>query len=159
MLNVLAGRLGNNIELNQNKDGSYYCYASVYVWPGKKGKGENAVDRDSIPVKVYAKGEQAQDLAKYEKGDTLQFVGKAIDVKQKPKGAEQEITVMGYEIKKIDHSKTILTKYNNILSEYVYDGKEKKAEADKEAVKNVKQIAQNKDAVQKLQKTQKELTR
>lgn len=137
MLNVLAGRLSEDLEVNKSKTGKDVCSTGIYVWPGNKGIGKNAEARDAVLVRVEAWGENAHELAKYGKGETIQFVGRAIDVKYKPKGLERELTVMGYDIKKIDHSKTILSEFNEILNDYVNKDKQKNFNVNKENTKSM----------------------
>lgn len=112
MLNVLAGRLGHDVNVINN-NGKEYCYATIFTWPGDKRYGDSVIKKDAIPVKVYARNEQAQELAKYGKGDTIQFIGKVENMEFQGK------SVIGFEIKSIDHEKKILKEMNEILNDYI----------------------------------------
>ncbi|QIB69768.1 single-stranded DNA-binding protein [Aminipila butyrica] len=160
MLNVMAGRLAEDPQVRQIPNGTYVCNTTVYVWPGKKGASPNSPDRDSIPVKIEAWGEQALDIAKYNKGETVQFVGKVIDIKYRPKGLDRDLTVMGFEVKRIDHNKSILTEFNEILSGYAYEKDQKDKQEEKNKGMDSKEPKQKQQQQQPTPKEAKaELTR
>lgn len=124
MLNVIVGKLGSDVEIkniNTSKGAMDVANNTVYVRTGENSKKD-------VPVQVTAWGDQSKELAKYSKGDTLMFVGRAKDVIYKPKGTDAEIVTMGYDIAKIDHDKTILKENDGILRSYINADKEKDPE-------------------------------
>lgn len=128
MLHVLAGKLGADPEvktIDTTNGKKNVCNMTVYVWTGERSK-------NNIPVQVTAWADLADELGKYKKGDSIQFVGEAKDVAYKPTGLDKELTVMGYDIKKIDHNKTILKDLNDILRNYIKPDKENEKSVQKE---------------------------
>lgn len=118
MLHPIAGRLGKDpeVKLVNTKNGeTQVSNNTLYLWTNQ---GEGTKD---VPLNITAWGDEAKTLEKYKKGDIIHFVGKPTAITYKPEGLDQELTVLGYEIKKIDENKLILTASNRLLEDFVKD--------------------------------------
>jgi single-stranded DNA-binding protein len=123
MLNVIAGILAKDPSIKDVKKGNENLQVSnntIYI--------KTAEGRSDIPVNISAWGENAVELQKYKKGDSLHFVGAPNDSSYKNESMEKPITTLGYTVLKIDHNKTLLKEMDTLLSKYLEDGKEKKKE-------------------------------
>ena len=123
MLNVIAGVVAKDSSIKEVKKGGEKLQVSnntIYI---KTGEGRN-----DIPVNISAWGETAVEMQKYNKGDSIHFIGAPNDSQYKNDAMDKPITTLGYTVLKIDHDKKLLKEMDTILSKYLEDGKEKKEE-------------------------------
>lgn len=121
MLSVVCGRLARDPEIRKvtakGKNGKedrelLVSNNTVFIWNGRK-TGQD------VPVDITAWEEMCGELAKYKKGDLIQFVGEVSDTVYTPKNMEKGIVQLGYTILKFDHGKTIIKQSNRLLRAYI----------------------------------------
>jgi len=112
LIHPLSGKLGANPQIktvNTKEGDRVFCNMTIYV------RTQNS--KKDIPVQITARDEIARELAKYNKGDYIEFTGEAASVTYKPNTHYKEITVLGYNIIHIDHDKVLLGEYNKYIKE------------------------------------------
>ncbi|WP_324824310.1 hypothetical protein [Sinanaerobacter sp. ZZT-01] len=132
MLNVIAGVLGREpeirtVELANGK--TNVASTTIYIHTAK--------NRPSIPVNIHAWGDNAKELMKYGKGESIHFIGQPTANQYKNASMEKPIQTMGFSIQKIDHKKVFMKnvddlfkryiRMGNLIERYVADEKQKEA--------------------------------
>jgi len=122
MLNLIAGVLGRDpemrtVELESGK--TNVANTTIYVHTSKA--------RSGIPVNIHAWGENAKELMKYRKGESVHFIGQPTVNQYKNASMDKPINTMGFSIQKIDHEKVIMKEVDNVFRQYIAAAKQREA--------------------------------
>lgn len=123
MLNLVAGVLAKDPSIKEVKKGDETLLVSnnaIYI---KTQEG-----RADIPVNISGWGDVAKEMQNFKKGSSIHFIGSPNDSQYKNEAMQKPITTLGFTVLKIDHSKELMKEVDQLLSKYLEEGKEKKAE-------------------------------
>ena len=111
MIQAMQGVLADEPELSdlRGPDGRQFTLAkaNLYYWDGRKGS-------EDVIIRLLAWNEQAQHLARYHKGDELQFIGR-LNASLSPDLLQTTLT---FTVQKIDDSRTLISAVEEFLRNF-----------------------------------------